>query len=355
MKKFLIASIILVWGLSAHAAPSISGVSGTVSNGQSITISGSAFGTGPNVVLFDDFEKGTNGQNISTSVGGAQVGQWNEIEGSNYPKYSNANALSGSLAFRANMSAYWLENVASNLPASTKKVFISWWTLIPSGTVLPGTGDGAGINWKNVWLQGSGTTDDDLVIPLFQGEDSLSIQSNSLPYSKYFESQFSIGTWKRFAVYVDGGTGSNGAFHFWELTTSGVSQRINDNGVAILDASGYFEQVRINGYGRVTSSCYPTFDDVYIATGDNARARVEIGNSATYANCTKLTVVTPTSWSASSITAKVWRGQFGPTESAYLFVIDSTGAVSSGYAITFGDTPPTMSGATCSGCSLNVP
>jgi hypothetical protein len=198
---------------------------------------------------------------------------------------------------------------------------------------------GEGINWKNIWLQGAGTTDDDLVIPNFHSEDSLSIHSNSLPYSKYFESQFSIGTWKRFAVYVDGGTGSNGAFHFWELTTSGVSQRINDNGVAILDASGYFEQVRINGYGRETANCYPTFDDVYIATGDNARARIEIGDNATYASCTKITVCTPESWSDTSISAKVWRGQFGATEAAYLFVIDSTGAVSSGHAITFGDTP----------------
>jgi hypothetical protein len=139
----IIATLLLiVLARPVWSAPLITGVSGSIQNGQTITIAGSAFGSGPNVILFDDFEKGVNGQNISTSVGGAQVGRWNEIEGSNYPKYSNANALSGSLAFRANMSAYWLENVASYLPASTKKVFISWWTLIPSGTVLPGTGAG---------------------------------------------------------------------------------------------------------------------------------------------------------------------------------------------------------------------
>lgn len=43
------------------AAPAITGVGGTVSNGQTITISGTGFGSsGPTIAIFDDFEKGTN-------------------------------------------------------------------------------------------------------------------------------------------------------------------------------------------------------------------------------------------------------------------------------------------------------
>lgn len=342
------------------AAPAISGVSGTVSNGNTVTISGSGFGTGPNIVLFDDFEKGTNGSNIKTGAGSAQVGKWDFIEGTRVPKYSNANKVSGTLAFRADMSSYWRELVTTHLPSSTKKIFMSWWTLIPSGTVLPGTGDPAGINWKNIWLQGEGTTDDDLVIPGFLGADSFLVTSNSLPYTRWFSLDFNIGQWKRISYYVNGGSGSNsGSFKFWELTSSGISQRINDNNVTILESGGVFEQICLNGYGRVTSNCYPTFDDVYIATGDNALARIEIGNNATYVNCTKLAVVTPDSWSTNSISAKVWQGNFVASEQAYLFIIDSTGTPSPGYPITFGSsgggtTPPADTTAPAAPTGLSI-
>lgn len=58
------------------AAPSISGIYGTISNGSQITISGSGFGNdGPNIIIFDDFEKGTNGNIISILPNSAQVNQ----------------------------------------------------------------------------------------------------------------------------------------------------------------------------------------------------------------------------------------------------------------------------------------
>lgn len=49
--------LLLITTLAA-AAPSVSGITCTLANGQAVTISGSGFGsTGPTVVLFDSFEK----------------------------------------------------------------------------------------------------------------------------------------------------------------------------------------------------------------------------------------------------------------------------------------------------------
>lgn len=326
--------IIFLIGTPLFAAPTVSEVSGTVANGQTVIISGSGFGSGPNVLVFDDFEKGMNGSLIKSGTGSAEVGRWDAVEGS--PKYSTANKVSGSLAFRADQSIYGGQNVQKMLPASTTKVFVSWWLLIPSGNVLPGTGNSAGINWKNVWVLGSNTVDDDLVIPTFLGNNSYYINGNNALYKRWITLDFNIGTWKRVWCYLNGGSNNTGQVHYWELTSSGVVQRVNDNNVTVLNSGGLFEKININAYGRQTSNCYPTFDDVYIATGDNARARIEIGNNATYANCTKLTMVTPDSWTSTNITAKVWQGQFTSSDSAFLFVTDSSGSVSYGYPIRFG-------------------
>jgi len=338
------------------AAPVVNGVNGIIANGQAITISGSGFGAGPNVILFDDFEKGSNGSNIKTGSGSAQIGQWDSIEGVKIPRYSNLNKVSGSNAFRADMSSSWRELVNANLPAGTTKIFISWWLLIPSGSVLPGTGNSAGINWKNVWVQGSSTTNNDLCLPTFLGTSSFYITGNDTPYGKWISLDFNIGTWKRVWCYLNGGSNNNGQVHYWELTNSGVIQRVNDNNVNVLKNGGTFNKFSLNGYGRQTSNSYPTFDDVYIATGENARARIEIGNSSTYSKCTKLTVATPSSWSNGVINAIVWQGQFSSSEQAYLYVIDSNGSISPGYPVKFGsatatdNTPP----AKPSGITINI-
>jgi len=58
-------------------APLITGVSGTITNGSEITITGSDFGAnGPTVHIFDDFESGTVGNNIRLGSGSATGGRW---------------------------------------------------------------------------------------------------------------------------------------------------------------------------------------------------------------------------------------------------------------------------------------
>jgi len=46
-------------------------------------------------------------------------------------------------------------------------------------------------------------------------------------------------------------------------------------------------------------------DDVYIAIGENAAARVELGNNATYGSCTELVICPSTVWTDTQITAAV--------------------------------------------------
>lgn len=352
--KTIIAWLVLVFlfPVLLFAAPGIQSVSGTVANGQSIVITsdGNNFGaTGPVVHLFDDFEKGTNGTLISTAANGAQVGRWNSISEENSTRYSNISKVSGSLSFCADQSLSYGNGIETVFPSAQTKVYVSWWLYLPSGQPFPGEG-GEGINWEQLSIMGGGSADDDLVMPTIMGYEDFYINGNDGIYSKWITLAFTKGTWSRLSCYLDGGSSNNGTVQYWELTGSGVQTRANDTNVTVLKSGGVFERVVVNGYGRQTDNCYPMFDDVYIAYGDGARARVEIGNNATYANCTNLTICTPTSWSTSSITATVRAGSF-TNGTAYLFVTDASGVTSAGKKITFGSESPST--PSLRGVSLN--
>ncbi|RPI61687.1 MAG: hypothetical protein EHM48_05235, partial [Planctomycetaceae bacterium] len=76
----------------------VTGVSGIVNARQTITISGDSFGSGPDAVVFDDFEDGALDTPINYGPGSAFVGQWDNT-GSN-TTYSDDDSISGNQAFR---------------------------------------------------------------------------------------------------------------------------------------------------------------------------------------------------------------------------------------------------------------
>lgn len=324
----ILSSICVVVGILfpivCQAAPGKPSVSGTVGNTSTITITGVSFGAGPNIVTFDNFESGTVGANISTGSGSATVGQWNARDTSGSSYYGNTASVSGTKAFNTNYSVHYSNWIEALLPANTKDVFMSWWLYLPSGNNYPGEG-GTGTNWKQMWIQGADTGDDDLVTPTLVNTSWIVNGNDQDPgYVNYTSTGFTKGTWMRLATWVKGSTSStsgDGEFKFYSM---GI-ERENATGVNTLKAGGYRERVRPNGYGRQTSNCVTSFDDIYIASGANAQARIELCNSATYANCTKFGVAIPTSWGASSITSTLYTGNFTAGETAYLYVWDANG------------------------------
>src|SRR3989339_1604564 len=346
------ACLVFVFCLSTRVsrAQTISSVSGNMSEGQTITVNGSGFGnTGPNVVIFDDFEKGTNGARIQTGAGSAQIGTWNSTEGNVI--YSNSASVSGGLAFRADMTNGWRNLAETLLPnGGDTDIFVSWWLYLPAADNYPGQGTTDGTNWKQMWIQGSGTADDDLVFPTFDGSAYFFGNDTCLnsEVRRFGGWNFNKGQWHRYWGYAKG-LASNGQINLYELDPElGYSELASFSNTQIQCQTGdKFERVHINGYGRQTTNSHPTYDDVYIASGPNARARIEIGNRSSYEDCTNLAVAVPTSWSSSSITARFFKGSFTSGQTTYLFVVDANGNVSNGYPITIGSGGTTP---TCSNC-----
>ena len=73
------------------------------------------------------------------------------------------------------------------------------------------------------------------------------------------------------------------------------------------------------------------YDDLYV---DVTLARVEVGDQPTWVACSTREIQIPTAWSDTGVSVTVNQGTFG-YGSAYLFVVDSNGAASPGFPITF--------------------
>ncbi len=337
--------LILLQGVPTQllAAPNITGVAGTIANGQQITISGSSFGTnGPTVLLFDDFEGGTNGNQLSLNL--APVGTWSGISTADHTSYSNANKVSGSLAARFNIYNYPVNNnpvIWVTAPSAFDSFYVSWWAMLPAGTVFPGTGNPDGTNWKVMWVCKDDACNDADVDLVGLSSTGWALSGNDYPnvYSIWFDFSLSTGVWYRFQEWIKGRTDSTGHETIWTTDSSNKTVLRKDRDVQTLNSGDTNKRrvIFVNGYVRDTANSYPTFDDVYIATGEYAQARVEIGNASTYANCSNLTITTPTSWSDTRIVTTVRQGSFSSGQTAYLYVFDANGNVNStGFPITIG-------------------
>ncbi len=346
------------FAVPVFAAPSITGVNGTITSNQNIIISGTSFGTGPNIVIFDDFELGENGSYILSGNGSAQVGKWEAREG--YPIYSNITSHSGNLSFRADTSLFSAQRIWTYMPTETTKWFYSFWAYMPPEDNWPGAGrDPGGINWKMLWATMNQYLYGGLATPVMLGlaneYDWVQFTyagDSPTNFINYPNLNMSKGSWYRIWGFANLDT--NGLLQCWSFGENGVHAALNVS--RDTSSATYVNIIKLNGYARDTAEgeCHPMFDDVYVAAGNNARARVEIGNQPIYNNCTNLTIITPTEWSDSSVTATVRQGSFNDGEQAYLFVVDENGDASEGYPVTFGggsgDTTPPSSPSGLSAC-----
>lgn len=385
MRRLLTVLIGILFPLCALAAPSVTSYTGTMSNGESIVISGTDFGTtGPTIKMFDNFESGTAGNYISNGSTNAVIGQWFDC-GVNctptyFSTYSSDFAVSGTKSSRQNWSvdsqdgARWM---GLDFGTPSTEVYISYWMLIPSGQNIPGSAGpcaGGGPNIKPWWLSANGvyasdygfqsidaTSPHDMAFGPIDGGESRAGGTNAPDFYDYHSSIWTTGRWMRADVYLHGSTSTQGSITAW-LMDSANNRYLwqTSTGAATLDAgdSTGWRYLHIPGYARCDSNSNTYYDDIYVATGSGARARVEIGNNSTYTSCTNLAVCTPTSWGNTSITATVRSGSF-TTGTAYLFVTDSSGVTSAGKEITLGESggdpapaPPTLSNVTISGGSF---
>ena len=329
---------------TVSGSPSINQVAGIFSNGQTITITGTGFGScGPTVVLFDDFEKGIEGSNISTSLNSAVVKQWSAVSTDYQPVYSTLQSHSGikSMLIDYAQQGRWAEVQFSG----TNCVYFSFWMLVPSDSCVPGVYNQDGPNWKFVLLSGNPWPASDFTSVFLQDLPNPAFSLMSAWYDSaglYSGSDTATsmikGRWHRFEWSFYGHT-SAGFIHGWEMNDGSPRRQIqNATGISNLHANDLWGLVRFPAYARQDNVAKNYYDDIYVAIGGGAQARVEMGNNADYSDCTELAILTTRSWSDTTVRANVQHGSFVTGNNVYLFVIDAAGTASPGYPVTIGNT-----------------
>lgn len=361
-------------------AQTVQSIEGEIFHGNSLIIRGIGFGSKatPGPVVWDDFEAGVNGQTVPGKdpvIGPA----WDGYNSGISKEYSDSAQRSGSslsAMFDFASAGASEPSIASLVQVHpTDEVFLTFWyklvevplngTIYPCDSIKPVYiyGDHPGSNGE------IGIPDFTFGMRSFPNSDAtFQLQSDVPPYdityppddfgwgnNTYYgdvarlfgdiDGSTISGEWIRFDFYLKGSRANSytqdGKCIVWTHrpeTNAVVNMEIDGLNVVTRSTDGLYRQFLFNAmYQRDSRSpdarAYIYLDDAYL---DVTQARVELGNAPTWANCTFREIQIPTAWTSGEITVTLNTGSFAPTNSAYLFVVDSAGRVSPGFQVTVG-------------------
>lgn len=315
--RIVVALAALLASVATIAAPSIGGVSGTVSHGSSITISGSSFGTKATAApvawkTFEDNSITSGGWSIGFPANFSISASNNRSNSSYYGKayyggseervWFSRNLPSATLFF----TSFWLR-LSSNANQQSGKFYRVYFSGANSDNIYLSTGDGnfqirgySECNGSTEWGAGPSMAQDG-----WSKVDILLSQSGGMTAWVNGVQSWTHPEW------TGGSCGWAPSGHSIDLPN-------------MLDGPER-GHVALGEYG---------YDDILF---DTTQARVELCPGATWSARGGCESQPATSWGASSIAVTVNRGGFATGNTAYLYVVDSTGSANaSGYSVTLG-------------------
>jgi hypothetical protein len=340
IKLFIMLLFFAVAVTPSYAAPVITGISGTLSNGNSITVTGSGFGAKSTATpLISSYDNATAANNFHSG----------RIGGSWYTR--STTAIGSSSSYRR--SAFYQSDYYVNCPyqsgdyaqlkwdsptATDTYYYVSVWMQVTASafTCAGGGGNSKTIRWYTNELGAYSETFDSGVNGggtaqsyrggLDGGQGSVEDWTNLLP-------NFPLKQWVHMEWWIYSGTSGN-TNGFLKSVMNGKASR-NHTGWGLL-SSATPHTMNVWRFGNVsgdnTSGGSMLVDQVYI---DNTQAHVfisdrsDITNWLTYSGSAHNEVQVPAAWSASSITFKMNQGTFANGQTVYVYVVDPNGAINS--------------------------
>jgi hypothetical protein len=303
-------------------------------------------------VLYDDFAGQTDGATHSTS---AVVGTWGTATGK---VFADA-ALPSGRGMRVVGSSGQLTSKVTFSQAS--EYFFSMLLYLPSGDIFPVASAvdtfPSSSDLKSAWAMYDDTGDSDINVPdhvwvSWTGAKFYNVASNdALGGLSTYDQTGDVGwgsltttpsaSWHDLLL-IEGwskGNGTSAGDGMFMAVPKGLGMVKKQYNVKAWynsnhSAAGKMSVGQINFAGYVRSTASYTgpgshnyvLGNIYVATGANACARVEIGDSSTYTSCTKLQLCTVSSWSSTTITAVIRPGMVGSVNHNYLYYTDATNA-----------------------------
>lgn len=386
----IIAGLLFSAGL--QAAPEVSGVQAVDSpDGKSIEVSiqGKGFGPQPRVIVYDDFDDGEDGAYM-TDLDAPKIGAWYEIRefareqpiyyadssyvGRNSIIVREANHPSGYGGTRGMVAAgnevpsnhkgleyfteiftsVWMKDVFktpggngtetsfSTDPVSTSKEI--WFMLGNRGDRRPPDNWSQGHDIFTVgrggsterWSANGGNNTSNTVGTIDENVAGVDGVVHDAHNFWKFQGWNRFYHWARLNVDDPYGATSSSALGYFNgeqhsyTRNLGRIQLINDMTMWDVPVAAW-DRVKVPGWYRGGNEpVRRLFDEIYIAIGPNAQARVELGDSPAYYESRRLAIVPASQWSAEEIVVNVpdyVTNSFG--DKAYVFFIDGEGNVSS--------------------------
>lgn len=344
--------MVVIPGLCALAAPSITSVSGETETGKTITLQGTGFGTkSPALPLvWADFEGGSisasvKGSGISFGANGCHITQSGQ---DTHSRFSVRDAPNSSQDGKSCGNVSVLGANATKIYAFMRRKFDHanfWKTFADKGYV----------NYKffRAWPQSDPYPNQYLIYLSGSVSNPQPFDvSKSGVLATYSESSGSsqdcgfkdrmarggsmppVQTWIREEYELRHGVG-NAVTRMWRNGRLDLN-RTNGTSRGGSCSNATWNRIYLENFYSINApiqDAYVYMDDVYV---DKTWARVMLGNSPIFASCTHREPQIPTSWSESSIQVTVNLGTFEAGTKAYLFVVDANGNASPGKEINIG-------------------
>lgn len=349
MKRAIWISILLlpvVSGSMVRAAPSITGVSGTLSGDANdasanlITITGSNFGAvgGPPMVWAP----------MNSDINPSILGRWQTWNAGQSDRNVSTGTLCRSGAGCLTGNATWYVDPGASIDVGIsvkvgygKHLFTHHGRKVTYSSNTPTTNT----KYDRLWDNFLGANSHTLVLNNNAGLDKIyEHTSESHNQNKFMTKVFVPGRdtawhtieYKRIINSAEGL--SDGSLEVrsdtWTETNTSVQTDSGGNPADFDPADYFLEDDPANTPARNDGE-YTYMDDIYIST---TFARIYLANNSTLADATTTEMLIPKTWSDTSITAYFHQGIFASGASAWIFVCDDTALIScsAAQAITIG-------------------
>lgn len=287
-----------------------------------VELNGSGFGAGPKVAFFDDFEAGDEGDKLGTMP--IRVGTLSVNRPPVYMAYGVDREDTGILIRDTSLALSGQLLQATVEFPQTSEAFVHYSVHVPPGHSWPyvTTGNleefGSASNWKFSWLmlgdKGSNSTDIfNICIPTHTGYGKMQIAGNAGGvYGPEFATWWDWTGVNQISFWIGKSKTSslpNVGSAYWRSINKakGLVDKTYTETALQKTAEITFDRIKIPGWfrGSADDQFNAVYDNIYVASGPNSRARIEITDKSTPETSSFVMVIPPLSWTDGRISFRV--------------------------------------------------
>lgn len=316
----------------------ITGVSGTLTHGSTVTLSGSGFGdksSQPGPTMYDNFAAGTTGNAVSGNAplvrnGALASMTWGQDNNTGTGPLYNATSPKARQTKHArstfSTNASWYSNLQFTRSFTTtgQKAFLTFYGRTNVNAEMP--------RQSKIFIAYQAGTDRYYLSTAYDRCEAGGWRSHITtgPDESFhdYTGPNLVAEWSRYEMYFkqSGTASANGAVEtrIWRASVPSVSVAAHGAVQTRNSASDWSTWAIGGGYYDMCDSADPGSVDIAEVYFDDTPMRVELGNASTWAAVTRAEIQRPTAWNAggTSIDVVLNAGGFGDSDTAWLYVFD---------------------------------